>query len=72
MKIKKIISQHRRDFWAIYICEHCGYESEKQSGYDDSYFHNNVIPKMLCPKCGKSANENYKALKPKYDDNTII
>lgn len=26
MKIKKITSQHRRDFQAIYVCEHCGDE----------------------------------------------
>lgn len=24
MKIKKILSQNRRDFRAIYECEHCG------------------------------------------------
>lgn len=26
MKIKEIISQNRRDFTAIYQCEHCGHE----------------------------------------------
>lgn len=39
MKIKKIISQHRRDFQAVYECEHCGYTVESY-GYDDEYFHN--------------------------------
>ena len=24
MKIEKIVSQSRRDFRAIYVCEHCG------------------------------------------------
>jgi len=24
------------------------------SGYDDSYFHNNVTPTMKCKKCGES------------------
>lgn len=38
MKIKKIISQHRRDFQAVYECEHCGY-TVKSYGYDDEYFH---------------------------------
>jgi len=28
MKIKKIVSQHRRDFIAIYECEHCGHEEK--------------------------------------------
>ena len=49
MKIKEITNQSRRDFWAIFECEHCGYEQEK-SGYDDRNFHENVIPKMICPE----------------------
>ena len=56
MKIKKFISQHRRDFTAIFICEHCNHE-EKKSGYDDEYFHSSVIPKMKCEKCGKEARK---------------
>ena len=43
MHIKKIVSQNRRDFIAIYECEHCGHTSEG-SGYDDAHFHKNVIP----------------------------
>lgn len=56
MKIKEKLSQHRRDFTAIYECENCGHEV-KSTGYDDSHFHNEVIPKMKCPKCGKSSND---------------
>ncbi len=67
MKIKQILSQSRRDFTAIYICEHCGNE-EKSSGYDDTNFHQNVIPKMKCKKCGKMADENYRPLTTKYPD----
>ena len=52
MKIKEKLSQYRRDFRAIYECEHCGYE-EEGSGYDDTYFHQRVIPERKCPKCGK-------------------
>lgn len=37
MRIKEKIDQHRRDFMAIYVCEHCGYEI-KGSGYDDANF----------------------------------
>lgn len=58
MKIKTIKSQHRRDFFAIYKCEFCGEEHEGP-GYDDSNFHQNVIPDMKCgnPDCGKRSND---------------
>ena len=39
MKIKRIVSQHRRDFYAIYECEHCESVSEESRGYDDKNFH---------------------------------
>lgn len=71
MKIKEIVSQHRRDFRAIYECEHCGY-TEKKSGYDDANFHQNVIPTMKCPKCGKVASENYRPLATKYPEGMQI
>jgi len=71
MKIKEIISQHRRDFTAIYVCEHCGYE-EKGNGYDDRNFHENVIPKMTCTKCGKGQAENYRPLTTKYPEGMVI
>jgi len=71
MKIKEILSQSRRDFQAIYVCEHCGTE-EKGSGYDDDYFHNQVIPKRVCKNCGKTADENYRALAPKYSADVVI
>ena len=68
MKIKEIVSQHRRDFWAIYECEHCEHKTDKKSGYDDANFHQNVIPKMKCPKCNKTALDNYKPLTTKYPE----
>lgn len=55
MHIKKILSMNRRDFHAIYICEFCGNE-KKGYGYDDSNFHDNVIPNMKCEKCGKKSD----------------
>ncbi len=67
MKIKTIISQHRRDFTAIYECEHCGY-TERGSGYDDANFHQNVIPKMTCKMCSKAADESYRPLAAKYEE----
>ena len=67
MKIKTIESQHRRDFHAVYECEHCG-ATHRGGGYDDSYFHNTVIPNMVCKGCGKTAAENYLPLNTKYPD----
>ena len=67
MKIEKIIHQHRRDFRAIYKCEHCGFEKEN-SGYDDANFHKNVIPAMVCEKCGKTADESYRPLATRYPE----
>lgn len=71
MKIQKIISQSRRDFTAIYECEHCGH-TEEGSGYNDSYFHQEVIPNKECIKCGKKAPENYRGLTTKYPDGMIV
>ena len=65
MKIKEILNQYRREFYAIYECEHCGYEYE-DSGYDDDFFHTEVIPKMKCPNCGQVASDNYRPLATKY------
>jgi transcription elongation factor Elf1 len=67
MKIKEILSQSRRDFTAIYECEHCEHLS-KGRGYDDANFHQNVIPEMICTNCGKKADENYRALTTKYPE----
>lgn len=71
MKIKLITSQHHRDFYAVYQCEHCGHEVEG-SGYDDDDFHEHVIPKMACPKCKKSASDGYTPLTPKYTANEVV
>ena len=72
MRIKKITSQSRRDFYAIYECEHCG-NTQEGSGYDDSYFHVKVIPSLVCKKCGKTANKDeYRPLATKYPDSQTI
>jgi len=65
MKIKTITSQSRRDFQAVYECEHCG-ATENGYGYDDDNFHQNVIPKMTCSKCGKGRADDYRPLATKY------
>ena len=56
MRIKQKTSQHRRDFTAVYACEHCDHEVEGR-GYDDANFHANVIPFAPCPECNKIAPE---------------
>lgn len=71
MKIKKIVRRHRRDFFAIYECEHCEHEHEGQ-GYDDSYFHQTVIPEMECQNCGLKAPKDYRPLTTKYPDDHVV
>ena len=71
MKIKKILTQYRRDFRAVFVCEHCGDEVEL-SGYDDSFFHQNVIPEWKCDKCGKKSPSDYRGLTPKYWDSANV
>ncbi len=71
MKVQQITSQHRRDFRAIYECEHCG-ATEEGSGYDDANFHQNVIPKKKCPACGKIAPETHRPLAPKHDASVTV
>lgn len=67
MRIKKILSQIRRDFSAIYVCAHCGHE-EEGTGYDDEYFHAEVVPTKKCKKCGKTASDEYTPRPTKYPD----
>jgi len=74
MKIQKITYQNRRDFQAVYVCEGCG-NTVESSGYDDSYFHENVIPQMKCKKCGKTSaecNANYRPFATKYADSDVV
>lgn len=68
MYIKQFLRQYRRDFRAVFACEHCGFE-EHRDGYDDSNFHDNVVPDMTCPRCQKKAGQDYRPYKPKHPDN---
>ncbi len=72
MKIKTINSQSRRDFRADMECEHCKNIEKDVSGYDDSFFHENVIPKMKCIKCGKIAPDEYRPLTTKSKADEIV
>ena len=71
MKIQTITSRYRRDFHAIYECEHCG-ATEKSYGYDDANFHQNVIPAMKCSACGKAASDDYRPLDPRYPEGHTV
>lgn len=71
MKIKEMLSQHRRDFLAIFICEHCEYEEEVK-GYDDENYHVNVIPNMNCPECNKKSKADYAPRETKYPQGFVI
>jgi len=71
MKIHRILRQHRRDFTAIYECEHCGHKKEG-GGYDDANFHQNVIPTMECPKGHKKASDDYRPLTTKYPEGMTV
>jgi len=71
MKIKEIVSQHRRDFTAIYECESCGQEDRK-AGYDDDNFHRHIIPSMQCPACLETAPDNYRPLATKYAASEVV
>ena len=72
MKIKRITNQHRRDFCADMVCEHCGHEEKLTSGYDDTYYHENVIPAMTCKSCGKTAPDDYIPATTKYPDGKVV
>lgn len=67
MRIEEILSQNRRDFRAIFKCEHCGHEIE-QGGYDDAYYHREVVPTMRCEKCDKTAADDYTPRATKYEE----
>lgn len=72
MKILKINSQNRRDFYADMQCEHCGNIEKNVSGYDDDNFHRNVIPEMKCKHCGNVAPKDYRPMGTKYAENEVV
>jgi hypothetical protein len=74
MRLIERKNQMRRDFTGVYKCESCGHVEER-GGYDDSYFHEHVIPGMICGGCqmsSKSLGRELILTKPKYADHVII
>jgi ribosomal protein L37AE/L43A len=63
--IKEITNQSRRDLQVIFKCEHCGEEKEGR-GYDDDFFHKEVVPNKECESCGEKAPDTYVPRTPKY------
>lgn len=75
MRIKQMISQYRRDFKALMECEFCSQTEMNTSGYDDTYYHEKVIPDMKCKSCGKSTTSEGGEVIPqatKYPDGFVI
>ena len=72
MIIDKILNQSRRDFTAIYRCEHCD-ETVQKRGYDDDNFHRNVVPNMSCESCGKKADsDTFRPWGTKYPAGQVV
>jgi len=72
MRILRKNWQDRRDFEADMICEHCKHIQKDVGGYDDAYFHKNVIPNMKCSQCGKKASDDYRPMGTKYAAHEIV
>jgi hypothetical protein len=72
MKIQKINSQYRRDFYADMVCEHCGHIEKDVPGYDDDNYHRNVIPDMKCKQCEKKASDDYRPMGTKYTADKVV
>lgn len=71
MRIKRKYAQHRRDFRAVYECDHCGTQVQG-NGYDDENFHRNVIPSMPCPVCKKVADPSTPVTAPDVPAHTVL
>lgn len=52
MRITRRYNQHRRDLHIDMVCEACGYNETNKSAYDDTNFWVNVVPNMMCERCG--------------------
>ena len=71
MELIKITNQSRRDFDGILKCQFCGHEEVLNDGYDDNYYHTEVIPSFICPECNKSTiseNDTIRAKTTKYPE----
>lgn len=60
MKIEQILWQRRNDYTAVMVCEHCGHKQRDCAGYMDAFYHERVIPGMVCNACGRDRAGNEK------------
>ena len=58
MVLLRINTCQNFDFWEDSRCEHCGKEFFDKRGYNDTNYHQNVIPKLPCPSCGKNSEQS--------------
>lgn len=75
MIIKEMLSQSRRDFTATMECEFCKSTVKNDSGYDDDYYREHVIPNMKCKSCEKSTVSEGGPINPqqtKYPEGFVI
>lgn len=74
MKLYEKTWQHRYDFDGVLQCEFCGMFQTLKHGYDDSNFHNNVIPAIKCLACDKRSTDSTldKITDPGYQDGVRV
>lgn len=67
MRVKEVYEKKGDSFWGLYECQYCGYTFEG-GGDDNLYYYNNVVPKIVCPKCKKDSFDD-KIVLPNYGGN---
>ncbi len=61
MRILDLSGSLGRDLYGKLQCEHCNAIEKLSGGYDDSYWHNRVLPSFHCKSCGKNRAGEVKA-----------
>lgn len=54
MKISSLKNGNGRDLYGTLTCEHCEAEEPLIGGYNDSHWHDRVLPAFHCGTCGKN------------------
>ena len=60
----EITSEHGRDFSATLVCEHCKATQPLMAGYNDTFFHTQVVPSIKCRTCGVDSLKRSKGQNP--------
>jgi hypothetical protein len=61
MKIINLKSSIGRDLYGTLQCEHCDSLQELVGGYDDSHWHDRVLPAFHCATCGRNREGELKS-----------